>query len=80
MNASKSAAAALLSLILVMFLVPPLLRAGFKEPAEFQASTSPSEALWIERDFETLLQGFLILGGVFAILMLLRTARKGVQT
>ena len=80
MNVHKTAVAAVLSILLTLFLVSPLLKAGLQEPSAPPVALGPSEALWTERGIETLLQGLIILSGVFAILMLLRGAKRVMRT
>ena len=79
MSVTKSAAAVILSLLIVGLLAGLLFRASFSEPERSPDPTAPSSTLWDVRDFETILQGMLILGGVFAILMLLRSSGKEVE-
>jgi len=78
MSVTKSAAAVILSLLIVGLLAGLLLKAAFHEPAVAPDSATPASTLWATRDFETILQGLLILGGVFAILMLLASLGKEV--
>lgn len=79
MNGSKTVAAVILTLLLIIFLASPLLKASLAAPEEAPQPSNPSEVLWSQRDYETILQGLLILGGVFAILMLLRASRREVR-
>ena len=76
MSASKSAAALILSVLVVGLITGLFLRAAFQEPATDPDAAAPTSTLWDTRDFETILQGLLILCGVFAILMLLRSSGK----
>ncbi len=76
MSVAKSAAAVILSLLMVGLLAGLLLKAAFHEPDVAPDAATPSSTLWDTRDFETILQGLLILGGVFAILMLLKSWGK----
>jgi len=79
MISAKTVAAGIVSVLLVVLLASLLLKAAFQAPADVPEAKSPGGALWGTRDFETILQGLLILGGVFAILMLLRSSRKEVR-
>ena len=45
-------------------------------PAAAPTGPPVGEALWNQRTFETLVQGFIILGGVIAILLLLGSRRS----
>ncbi len=71
MSVAKSAAATILSLLMVGLLAGLLLKAAFHEPDMDPETSAPASTLWETRDYETILQGLLILGGVFAILMLI---------
>lgn len=79
MNSAKTTAAWLLSILAVVSMAALLLKAGFHEPQVLPLDSSPGVVLWVARDFETALQGLLILGGVFAILMLLNSSMKEVK-
>ena len=76
MSLAKSASATIVSLLVVALLSGLLLKTSFHEPDVAPDAVTPAKALWDGRAFETLLQGVLILGGVFAILMLLRSSRR----
>ncbi len=76
MGVAKSAAATIISLLVVGLLAGLLLRAAFHEPDVAPEAATPASALWDTRDYETILQGLLILGGVFAILMLIGSSGK----
>ncbi len=76
MSVAKSAAAMILSLLLVGLLAGLLLKAAFHEPDMNPEAATPASTLWDTRDYETILQGLLILGGVFAILMLIGSSGK----
>jgi len=79
MGVSKSAAAIILSLITVGLIAGILLKASLHGPEARPDADVPASTLWSVRDFETILQGLLILGGVFAILMLLGSSGKGAE-
>jgi hypothetical protein len=79
MSSSKTAAAVILSVLVVILILSLLLKASFHEPANAPDGASPGSVLWESRDFETILQGLLILGGVVAILMLLRSSKAEAQ-
>jgi len=79
MSSTKSAAAMILSVLVVILLASLLLKAAIHEPAAAPDQAGPGTVLWESRDFETILQGLLILGGVVAILMLLRSSKQEVQ-
>jgi len=76
MSAAKTVLAGVLSLLIVVLTASLLLRAGLTEPLTSPEATNPGRALWETRDFETILQGLLILSGVFAILMLLKATKQ----
>jgi hypothetical protein len=76
LSAAKTAAAGMLSILFIVSIASLLLKVGFAEPAASPEAASPGGTLWDVRDFETILQGLLILGGVFAILMILRALRR----
>ena len=76
MRSTKSAAAMILSILVIGTIAGLLLKTAFHEPDVNPDASTPTSTLWDTRDFETLLQGLLILGGVFAILMLLRSSGK----
>jgi hypothetical protein len=76
MRSAKTVAAGILSLLVVALLISLFLKTTFHEPHATPQSASPGGTLWDSRNFETILQGLLILSGVFATLMLLRSSTK----
>lgn len=74
-NVAKNAAAGILCVLIVSLFISIILRPSLEEPESISETVAPALVLWEDRDFETILQGLLILCGVFAILMLLRAAR-----
>lgn len=76
MTVAKTASAAIIAILLAGVMGGVLLKASVSGPVNPPLTPSPGEFLWESRDYETILQGLLILGGVFAILMLLKTARR----
>jgi len=76
MSTMKTASAAIIAILMVIVMAGLLLKASVLGPVDQPLSPNPGDYLWDARDFETILQGLLILGGVFAILMLLRTSRR----
>jgi len=79
MSSSKTAAAVILSVLVVLLMLSLLLKVAFTEPVNPPDQAAPGSVLWESRDFETILQGLLILGGVVAILLLLRSSKAEVQ-
>jgi hypothetical protein len=75
MKAKTAGAVVLGGLFLILFLSAVLPVAAAWTVFPFQ-TTGPGTAMWSGRTFEVVVQGFLILAGVFSILMLLGPDRS----
>jgi len=76
MNAKNASALILGTAFLVLFIalvVPP----AVSWPAIIPASSGVGVALWKGRTYEALLQGMIVLAGVFSILLLLGLKESG---
>jgi hypothetical protein len=78
MNA-KTACALLLGVAFLSLLLAIIAPATGSWPAGISPPTAAGSALWTDRTYEVILQGFIILAGVVSILLLLgsRKSREG---
>jgi len=79
MNGGKTIGAGVLSVVFILIVAFVLIKTSHVEPSLVPEITYPGDVLWNTRNFETILQGFILLSGVFAILMLLRASRREPQ-
>jgi hypothetical protein len=78
MNA-KTAFAIILGVFFLLLLIAVLVPDAAVWPISIPAETAAGTVMWKDRTFEVVLQGFIILAGVFSILLLLGSmkSRKG---
>lgn len=73
----RAACAVVVGAVFLLSLVAVAAPAGLPWPAGPPTAGGVGEALWLGRSGEVLLQGLLLLAGVFAILMLIAPERPG---
>ncbi len=71
----KALAAVILAAVLLFLFVSALLTETLAWPASGPSGTGVGVAMWESRTFEVLVQAFVLLGGVVAILFLLGTRK-----
>jgi len=78
MNA-KTAFAIMLGAVFLLLFITILVPAAPTWPVTIPSNTAAGIVMWKDRTFEVILQGFIILAGVFSILLLLGSikSRKG---
>lgn len=76
MNA-KGACAGILGIIFLVIFIALVIPQAVSWPAIVSVSQGVGVALWKDRTFEALLQGMIVLAGVFSILLLLGLKESG---
>lgn len=78
MNA-KTAFALILGMLFLLLFIAVLVPDATVWPVSIPTETAAGTVMWKDRTFEVVLQGFIILAGVFSILLLLGSikSRKG---
>jgi len=78
MNA-KTAFAIILGVMFLIIMIAVLVQDTAAWPITIPMNTAAGTVMWNDRTFEVVLQGFIILAGVFSILLLLGSlkSRKG---
>lgn len=76
----KALFATMASALLFGILAAGLLADGFPDAPTPESPPWIGEALWVDRALDLAVQGFILLAGVFAIVLLLREASGGEAT